>query len=100
MDHLNQQRRNDMDNADIKQGNLSRPSAFGKLNFSQAALKNKGFSDKKIEFYTQKKKLVGARFSASTRINDEGSIFNKTATSNMATTPGSFFHARGQRNNT
>ena len=94
-----------MDNADIKQGKgefiQNRPSAFNRFNISQAALKTKGFSDKKIEFYAQKKKLVGARFSASTRINgDEGSIFNKTATSNMANTPGSFFHARGARNNT
>jgi hypothetical protein len=73
---------------------------FNRFNISQGTLKNKGFTDKKLEFYAQKKKLVGARFSASSRIDGviDKSAFNKTATSNMATTPGSFFHTRGLRN--
>jgi hypothetical protein len=63
--------------------------------FNVTGMNKKGFSDKKIEFYTQKKKIVGARFSASSRINgDDTSIFNKTATNVSAMTPGSFFNMR------
>ena len=87
-----------MENADLRTAgskgdffsNSVRPSAsipasLSRFTMSQTGFNKKGFSDKKLEFYAQKKKIVGARFSASSRVNQqEGNVFNKTMTSGMA----------------